>query len=72
MSKVVTLPVACALGEAESTDGRKYRVSVGRERLILQSRQTGQQTGLKWDELVDVARRAGLDLDGHLEGPDAA
>lgn len=73
MSKVVNLQKACAVGEAHTDDGRHYKVAVvGRERLMLQSRQTGQQTALTWDQLVDVANRAGLDLDGHLGGPDAA
>jgi hypothetical protein len=72
MSKVVNLPVSCALGEAQSADGRRYKLAVGRERLMVQSRQTGQQTAISWDELVAVAGRAGLDLDGELGGPDAA
>jgi len=72
MSKVITLPTACALGEARLPDGRQYKVAVGRERLLLQSRQTGLQTGISWNQLVDVAKRAGLDLDGDLGGPDAA
>lgn len=71
MSKVVHLPVSCAVGEAHTDDGRHYKVAVGRERLMLQSRQTGQQTAITWDELVSVANRAGLDLDG-MGGPDAA
>jgi len=73
MSNVSRLPTACALGEAQSPDGRQYKVAVGRERLLLLSRQTGRQTGIDWNELVDVARRAGLDLDGEFTGgPDAA
>jgi len=72
MSKVVTLPTSCALGEAHTDDGRQYKVAVGCERLLLLSRQTGRQTGIGWNELVDVAKRAGLDLDGELGGPDAA
>lgn len=73
MSNVTTLPTACTLGEAHTPDGRHYKLAVGRERLMVQSRQTGRQTGIGWDELVDVARRAGLDLDGEFQGgPDAA
>jgi hypothetical protein len=72
MSKVINLPVSCALGEAHTDDGRHYKVAVGRERLMLQSRQTGCQTAMSWDDLVAVASRAGLDLDGDLGGPDAA
>jgi len=72
MSNVTTLPTSCALGEAQAPDGRQYKVSVGRERLLVKSRQTGRQTGIGWNELVEVARKAGLDLDGDLGGPDAA
>lgn len=76
MSNVTRLPVSCAIGEAHSDDGSRYKVAVGHNRLMLQSRQTGKQTGIGWDRLVDVARKAGLDLDGAHEdlagGPDAA
>lgn len=72
MSNVTTLPTSCALGEAKSPDGRQYKVLVGRERLLVKSRQTGLQTGIGWNELVEVARKAGLDLDGDFGGPDAA
>lgn len=73
MSNVVNLPVACAFGEAGSSDGRRYKLAVGRERLMLFSHQTGRRTTICWNELVAVANRAGRDLDGELSGgPDAA
>ena len=72
MSKVTHLHVSCAVGEAQSNDGSKYKIAVGHNRLMIQSRQTGKQTGVGWNRLVDVARKAGLDLDGAMDGHDDA
>ena len=76
MNNVTRLPVSCAVGEAKAGDGKRYKIAVGHNRLMLQSRQTGKQTGIEWNRLVEVARKGGLDLDGASDelagGPDAA
>jgi len=58
-ASIARLPVSCTIGEASSEDGRHYKLAVGRERLMVQSRQTGRQTAIRRAGPGRQSRRAG-------------
>lgn len=64
-----TMYLRINVGDAEAEDGKRYEMTVGAgaSNPIIRSEKSGRFWTIGWDELIDLAREAGIDE----EDPDA-